>query len=172
MEYLVVICGCLGAWLLVAGPVYQAALELQEEAIDREAMSRVAAGVPQPPKLSSWWWLLPPVAYVKQRRAGDAYRRAVMAQLAPEQMEAMIAFMNKATGWLLVAIGALLIGVKETWELCELFHFSAAIFWVLIVLAIVICVGHTVARLRGTERVLKKDEDAAANIRRTRSASS
>lgn len=35
--------GFLGAWLLVAGPLYQGALELAEEELDREAVQASAA---------------------------------------------------------------------------------------------------------------------------------
>ena len=53
-----------GAWLLVAGPLYQGSVELGELDIDREGIegikaSAVRAARPDPP--SAWWWLLPPV---------------------------------------------------------------------------------------------------------------
>jgi hypothetical protein len=34
--------GFLGAWLLVAGPLYQGALELREEEVDREGIAALA----------------------------------------------------------------------------------------------------------------------------------
>jgi hypothetical protein len=68
-------CGYVGAWLLVAGPIYQAALELQEQDIERDRIQQVTAQVPAPAPVSAWWWLLPPVRYLlAQRRSGGGGR--------------------------------------------------------------------------------------------------
>ena len=48
-------------------------------------------------------------------------------------MAGLVRFINKATGWLYVALGALLIAVKETWELVEYNEWPTWLFWVLIV---------------------------------------
>jgi hypothetical protein len=59
-----------GAWLLVAGPLYQGALELREQDIDREGLEASKARV-EPPKMPSpWWWLVPPVFYLLRRQHG------------------------------------------------------------------------------------------------------
>ena len=49
LDYLIAICGFVGGWLLVAGPVWQAALELAEEEIDQEAIEHVKQIVQPPP---------------------------------------------------------------------------------------------------------------------------
>ena len=64
--------GFLGAWLLVAGPLYQGAIELVEEDIDREAIAETTASVPRPDPPSPWWWLLPPVMYLIRHSRGEA----------------------------------------------------------------------------------------------------
>src|SRR5262245_46427725 len=69
--------GFLGAWLLVAGPLYQGALELREEDVDREGLEASKARVPRPESPSPWWWLLPPVFYLIRRNRSRAYRQAV-----------------------------------------------------------------------------------------------
>jgi len=51
--------GFAGAWLLVAGPIYQAAIELEAEEIERDAIRDAAQAVPGPPPNSRWWWLIP-----------------------------------------------------------------------------------------------------------------
>jgi hypothetical protein len=51
-----------------------------------------------PPRMSPWWWLIPPVAYLKRRRLGRAYRQAFMDAMPQERAEQMVRFMNKATG--------------------------------------------------------------------------
>jgi len=167
MEHLIVIVGCLGAWLLVAGPIYQAAIELREEEFDRDQLMVTAANLPQPERMSAWWWLLPPVAYLRQRAIRGRYRDAMLEALPPEQLEQAIAFMNKATGWLIVALGAFFIAIKETWELVELYEWPIAIFWVLVVLMPVLCVTFATGQLLRTSRALKKDE-AASSARRGR----
>ena len=66
--------GFLGAWLLVAGPIYQAAIELEEEDVEREVIAEASANVEAPPRVSPWWRLLPPVAYLLHRRRGRVHR--------------------------------------------------------------------------------------------------
>jgi hypothetical protein len=59
--------GFLGAWLLVAGPLYQGAIELREEDVDREGIQASTARIPRP-ELPSRSWLLPPVMYLIRRQ--------------------------------------------------------------------------------------------------------
>jgi len=156
VEYLIAWAGFLGAWLLVAGPVHQAAIELQEEEFDREAVGRLKDDQPEPAPISGWWWLLPPVAFVLQRRRSADYRQAVMERLPPGVMEQFVHFADKATGWMLVGAGAFLIAVKETWELHEVQHWPAWVFWVLLPVMLVLAFGYTVQRLHRSREVLEK----------------
>jgi hypothetical protein len=148
MEHLIAWAGFLGAWLLVAGPVYQAAIELQEEEVDRDALLATKDTVPRPQPLSGWWWLLPPIAFLKQRRLSNDYRQAVMNAVPGEVMKQFVHFSDKAMGWLLVAAGAFLISVKETWELRELQEWSVVVFWALLVAMLLLALGYTVYRMR------------------------
>ena len=94
-----------GAWLLVAGPLYQGAIELTELEVDREGMAAISKQVPRPKLPSAWWWLLPPVMYVLSRRRNQANQRAIFAAMTPTQREQFTSFKNKAGGWLTVAFG-------------------------------------------------------------------
>jgi hypothetical protein len=154
MEVVVVALGALGAWLLVAGPVFQAALELREQELDHDAFDEALSAVDPPRRLSAWWWLLPPVAYFLQRQRTQVHRNAVMKALNPEQLEQTLTFLNKAGGWLLVGLGAFFIAVKETWELVELLHWPDWVFWVLIVVMTLLAIGNTVARMIRTEQAM------------------
>ena len=154
MVYLIAFCGFVGAWALVIGPVWQAAIELREEDVDEEIFKEARAATPEPPKVSAWWWLLPPVAYYKQSRRQNETRRLMMEALPQEQREITISFLNKANGWLIVALGAFLIAVKETWELIEILHWPAWVFWVLIVLVPILAIANAVRRIILTEHVL------------------
>ena len=161
MEHVILILGALGAWLLVAGPLFQAALELREQEIDREAIEAVTSTVQAPPPISPWWWLLPPVAYVKQRRQSQLHRQAVMDALGPRELEQTLSFMNKASGWMIVAGGAFLIAIKETFEVVELFELPIAVFWVLVVVAPVLCVGNAAIRMARSAKALGTDQPRA-----------
>ncbi|MGH7241467.1 MAG: hypothetical protein ACREGB_04175, partial [Candidatus Saccharimonadales bacterium] len=61
METFVLWLGFIGAWLLFAGPIYQAALELQDEDIEMDRIRAAGRKVEKPADVSVWWWLLPPI---------------------------------------------------------------------------------------------------------------
>ena len=77
-------------------------------------MDRVSDRLPAPPKVSNWWWLLPPVRMVLSSRRSNEYRDSVLAQLSTEDLELITRYINIARRWTLVALGALLIALKET----------------------------------------------------------
>src|SRR5262245_30090522 len=108
--------GFFGAWLLVAGPMFQASLELraEEAAIEgfRAARGRVAA----PPRVSPWWWLVPPVHIVLSRRRRHDVRQQTIDAMDPEQFATVDRFIDKATGWLFVASGGFLLAVRMTYD--------------------------------------------------------
>jgi hypothetical protein len=147
-------CGFLGAWLLFGGPVYQAALELHEQDIQRERFAEVTGQVPQPPSVTGWWWLLPPVRYLLERRRRRQWRDAVLAAMSPAEVEALVTYIDKATGWLFVGLGGLLIAVKETWELAEHYEWPIWVFWVLVVAAATLASGNAALRMERSRRTL------------------
>ncbi|MES2169427.1 MAG: hypothetical protein V4479_01710 [Actinomycetota bacterium] len=158
MEYVVTISGFLGAWLLVGGPIYQAALELKEQEIDREAIDATTHDIPKPPPISAWWWLLPPVAYVLNARRNEKHRQAVFAAMKPEHIKQTVVFLDKARGWFIVAGGAFFIAVKETWELIHLLDWHVATFWVLVVILPFAAVAYTAISLSRSQKMLAATE--------------
>lgn len=148
MHVLVAWSGFVGAWLLVAGPLFQAAVELDAEGDRRAGLTRASAEVGAQPRLSPWWWLLPPAAYVLQRRRQRAYRQQVFEALTPDEVEDFIEFSNVATGWALVALGALFIALKETYEVVELDAWPGWAFAVLLVVMLALAAANTVVRIR------------------------
>ena len=94
-----------GAWLLVAGPLYQASVELDGLDVDREGIEGIKASAVRtaPGRPSPWWWLVPPVMYVLHRHWTRSFRQATFAQLTQTQREQLTSFRNKATGWFTVA---------------------------------------------------------------------
>ena len=156
--------GFIGAWLLVAGPLYQAAVELVEDAIQAEDIRESAHGAPPVDEVSLWWWLLPPVYYVKRRNASKRQRDAMMRMMTPEQRTRALILVNKAGGWLTVAAGAFLIALKETGELAELNHWPALVYVVIILVLAVASVWNAVERIRHGRALLAayEAEEAAA----------
>jgi hypothetical protein len=154
--------GFLGAWLLVAGPVYQASLELREEEFERERLEEIATSLPAPPPVSPWWWLLPPIHLLLSRRRNERHQDAMIAQLADDDYRALLSFMNKATGWLLVAGGGLLIATKESYELIEGNEWPEWLLAVAVPLMLAASVGYTVARSIREQRVELQRQEAKA----------
>lgn len=146
MHELILWCGFLGAWLLVAGPIYQAVLELRDEDIERDRIAAVADQVDRPKPMSPWWWLIPPAAFFISRARRDRYRDAVMTRLSDEDFAAFVSFTNKAAGWLIVGAGGSLIAAKETWELVEGLEWATWVFWALVVVMLLLSAGHAAAR--------------------------
>ncbi|GAB2571086.1 hypothetical protein [Microlunatus antarcticus] len=148
MHELIAWSGFVGAWLLVAGPLYQAAVELDEQGERRGGVTRAARQTAPQPPLSPWWWLLPPVAYLLQRRRQRAYRRQVLDALTAEEVEGFVEFTSVATGWAMVAAGAFFIAVKETYELAEVYVWPVGVFALLLVVMLAACAANTVVRVR------------------------
>ena len=123
-----------GAWLLVAGPLYQGSVELNELDVDRAGIEgKAVAAQAARARPSAWWWLLPPVMYLLHRRWYKALRRAMLAQLTPTQRQQMASLQSKSAGWFTVAAGATLLATGETWQIVQHYGWPAWLFWLLIV---------------------------------------
>ena len=170
MAYVIHWAGFVGAWLLVAGPLLQGAIELREEEIDREGFEALRGKVDYPAPISRWWWLLPPVAHVKNRRRNDAFHRQAMAVMTPEQRAQFVGFSNKATGWFTVAGGAFLIFLKEAWELAELYEVALGIYIVVVLLLAGAAVANTIVRLKRSDEIIHVDDPGFAERMRAERA--
>lgn len=162
MEALIPWLGFVGAWLLFAGPVHQAAVELHEEGFDEaehRSLEARAARVAPPERVSAWWWLLPPVAYLLSVRRSRAWRAQLFGSLTVDERQRFISFQNKAAGWLVVAAGALLIALKETAEVIEHEAWPGWSFAPLIIVPFALGLGFTVSRMRRTQ-AMERELDA------------
>jgi hypothetical protein len=133
--------GFLGAWALFTGPIFQASVELRAEDEAGDRMERVSGTVPRPAPVSNFWWLLPPVRLVLSTRRSREYRDHVLAALSAEDLEIITRYLNIARGWMLVGAGALLIALKETWELVEEQEWPTWLYWVLVVVMTVLALA-------------------------------
>lgn len=155
MELFIAWIGFAGAWLLFAGPIYQAALELKEQDIEFERIRLSAAHVPKPTPVSPWWWLLPPVKLSLEKRRSRHYRQQYIKALSAEDAESLVSFMSKATAWLLVAAGGLCIAVKETYELAEHEHWAHSWFWLVVVVMLLVSIANVITRLVRSKQIIK-----------------
>jgi len=157
--------GALGAWLLFAGPVYQAAVELRELGFDedeQQATRERLREVPRPERgYSAWWWLLPPVAYFLAVRDGRRQRQEVFKHIPAEHRGRFIVWQNKAAGWLIVGFGALCIAVKETAELVEEQEWPAWTLAPMLIVPFLAGVGYTVYRMGRTRELEHLDDEVA-----------
>ncbi len=165
MNQVIAWAGFFGAWLLVAGPLYQGAIELREADVDRDAIEASTAGIPRPVPPSPWWWLLPPVMYLIRRRRSNAFRRAALARLTQAQREQFTSFINKATGWFTVAVGATLLAAEQTWQVIDRHRWPVWLFWLLVIVMLGASVLNTAVRMIRGEQVAgsggqQADEDS------------
>ena len=158
MDMITAWCGFVGAWVLVAGPIYQGAIELSEMKVDMPAIQSQAQAIPPPKRVSPWWWLLPPVAYVMTSRKQSAWRQQVMASLTSQQRVQFVTYANKATGWFMVGAGAALIAIKETAELVAALDWPSLVTIPLVVLAAAVAFAFTVRRMQLSQRALHADD--------------
>lgn len=146
MPDVIALCGFLGAWLLVIGPLGQALRELEEEEFERDSFARAEQQVDKPPPVSAWWWLVPPAYFVLRRRRDRSYHERIAAAMRPGELEALAHLRDVANAWALVAAGAFLIAVKETWELHEQYDWAEWTFWALVVGMLLVCAARVATR--------------------------
>jgi hypothetical protein len=156
MDLFVLWVAFIGAWLLFAGPIYQATLELLEEQIEMDRIQAVSARVPMPPPVSRWWWVLPPVRFALSRRRTSRIRDLVVAELDDADYAAVMQFANKAIGWMLVAGGGLAIATSETYALDRHLQWDVAVFVALVVVMAALSIGYTVTRVVRVRRALAR----------------
>lgn len=144
LGYLILWAGFAGAWLLVAGPLHQARIELAEEELEREAYASAIDAAGPPPRTSVWWWLVPPLRLYLAHARKEHWQREVWMKLSTEEFDKLASFMTKARGWMLVGGGGLCIATKETYELVEGYAWPTWLFWVLCAVMLLACVVNTV----------------------------
>lgn len=105
------------------------------------------AGAWRPDPPSPWWWLLPPVMYLIRHHRASVFRQTALAQLTQAQRNQFTSFVNKASGWFTVALGAALLAVEETWQITDRDHWPGWLFWLLIIVMLGASVVNTALRM-------------------------
>ena len=156
MHELALWAGFIGAWALVAGPVYQAMLELRAEDIQTDRLRALSVEVPPPPPPSRWWLLLPPVYFFMRHRRKKLVQSRWLELMADPDFEALTQFSNKAAAWVMVGFGGLMIALKETAELAEGNEWPVVVLVIVVVAMLVLSIGFGVSRLHWMNREQKK----------------
>lgn len=155
MELLILVAGFIGAWLLVAGSTYQAALELHDQDIDRERLREMGSKIAPPERVSAWWWLLPPVMIILVSRQRSSHIKAYYAAISAEDSEKLISYFHRSTAWMYVGLGGFLLAVKETYELDQHLELNLILFVIAIFVLLIVCVLNTALRIRKSEKILE-----------------
>jgi cell division protein FtsW (lipid II flippase) len=100
--------------------------------------------------------------YLIRRHRGNAFRQAAIAQLTQAQRDQFTSFVNKATGWFTVALGAALLAVDQTWQVIDRHHWPVWLFWLLIIVMAGVSVLNTAARMSHDARTATSIEGDGA----------
>jgi hypothetical protein len=143
---LILWCAFAGSWLLVAGPLHQGSIELEQEGRELAEFLTELKNQHHPAVINPWWWLLPPVAISLRARESRRYRQRVTDAMTPDQVADLKSLREKATAWLVVASGAALLAVDETWNLRESYGWPVWVFWALLVTMLLVSFTYTAYR--------------------------
>ena len=146
--------GFIGAWSLFAGAIYQSALELRDQDIERDRIRGIMKTVEQPREVSNLWWFFPPVKIYLERKRSLEYQKKYVSVLSLEDAEALLIFISKSIGWSMVGIGAFFVAVKETHELAEMYHIGILVFWIIVVFIAFACLYNTAVSMKRTEKLI------------------
>lgn len=133
--------------MLVLGPLNQAIREVDEEEFERDAIVRAQRQVEAPSRVSAWWLIAPPAYFVLRRRRDNLYKQRIRGAMSADDLRAFAHLRDVASAWFLVAAGASLIAVKETWELTDAYEWAEWSFWALLLGMLVLSALVAVARV-------------------------
>ena len=119
-------------------------------------MDRHAADASPPAPISPWWWLLPPVAIALRYRQSHQLQQTAQAVLDPEHIDTLKRLSDKANAWLIVAGGAFLRAVAETWSLRQSYAWDEWVFRLLVVAMAAACVLVTSYRVHRRGRRMER----------------
>jgi hypothetical protein len=155
MELIILFIGFIGSWALFTGSIHQAAIELNDEDIEIDRIRAAGSRIVPPPKISTWWWIVPPMKFYKEFKRSRQSRAAIMDELEPEDINAMISFNSKAKAWLFVAFGGVCLAIKETYELVHYNDWNELILILLTILMFGLSIVNVVVNMRRAKKLKK-----------------
>lgn len=145
----------LGAWLLFAGPIYQAVLELRDEDIEIDRIRAAKASVQKPENVSAWWWILPPLKIYKEFASRRAYQWRYVKTLTREDLESVVSFQSKAFAWSLVAVGGFFVACDETYNVVQQEGWSNLVLLLMIIGMLVLSILNLILQTSRAKAVTK-----------------
>lgn len=153
MAFFINLCGFMGVWLLFTFPMYQAFLELSNQAIVFSNM--VSKELTPVAKVSPVYWLIPPLKIHKEKQRALVIIRGL--HLETNELKRMLLYFDKATAWFYVALGGLLNSIYVTYDLFDAVDLprTPAIFFSTILVLMILSAGSVRYRLK-TKRIDQK----------------
>jgi hypothetical protein len=121
--------GVAGAWLLFAGPVYQAGLDLEAESTEVDRIRARLTTQGPTSRISRWWWLFPPMRIILITRRRKSLLAASRTALDANESRVLRGYVRAAQGWLLVGLGAWLLMVREVLTAAEASDWPSLATW-------------------------------------------
>lgn len=143
----------IGDWLLFAGPLLQAAIELREEADGwddvHKHLREAVKSDDWPKRVSFLWWLLPPVKIHLERKRSDKAQSIISRELSEDELKMFRVFGLKARAWVIVSGGAWLMALATSYQvLSQDFGFSLISWLISMILISFICLASITAIFR------------------------
>jgi hypothetical protein len=91
--------------------------------------------------------------------------RLAVRQLTQVQRDQFTSFINKATGWFTVALGAALLAAEQTWQVVEHYRWPSWLFWLLMIVMLGISVLNTAQRMSHDDRAARSIAQRAVKPR-------
>jgi hypothetical protein len=140
-----------GCWLIFAGSIYQAALDIKEQDIEFDRIRQVGRDIHKERNVSAWWWLFPPIKISKESKNHKEYERRYLKALSSEDTESMVNLRSKTTAWLYVGVGALLVSIEATWSVTEHYKLKIWLFVITCIAVAYICIVNMITSIRRAE---------------------
>lgn len=144
----------IGAWLLFAGPIYQAALELQDEDIEIDRVKLTGAKIKKAAQVSLWWWLLPPAKIYMERKRSHKYWTRYIKTLPSNEVEALVSYRSKANAWLFITVGGFFIAISQSYSLAKEEDWNNYLLALIIIFMFFLSILNLVTRLRRARKIV------------------
>ena len=96
--------------------------------------------------------------YLKRRKRSREIRIAVIKSLEQDHRMVVVDYLNKATGWLCVALGGLLIAIEQTFEVSQHQGWPLPVFLLLILVMAGTAFGFIAHRTQHSQNLLAEQD--------------
>ncbi|MGY3702935.1 hypothetical protein BW731_04480 [Vagococcus martis] len=154
MQLFINILGILGVWGLFSFPLYQAFLELSEQAITFTQHINIEKNFK---KISPWLWLFPPLKISREKKRALSIIHEIT--LSDDEAKNMMTYFDKATAWFYVATAGLFNAIYFSYDLYKesSFNQSPILFILFLIFMTIFSILNVVYRMN-PKRLDKKSQ--------------